>query len=90
MKINIEDIGKNNKRLVVRGSGYAIANIIKGELLKLDSIEFAGVEKPHPQKDKISIVIRGGNIEENIKKAIENGKERFKEIKSEVNEKWAE
>lgn len=89
MKTELEDIGKNNKKLVIKGGNYSIANTIKEELLQQDSIEFAGVKKEHPQKDKFIIVVRGEDIEKSIHKSIENGKEKFEAIKSEVQEKWS-
>lgn len=88
MKTELKEIGKDNKKLIIRNGNYSIANIVKEELLKLDSIEFAGVNKEHPQKDNFIVVIRGKNIEDNIKKAIEKGKQRFKTIKSEIEEEW--
>lgn len=84
MKTELKETGKNNKKLIIEGGNYSIANIIKEELLRQDSIEFTGVKKEHPQKEKFILVIKGEDIEESLKEAIKKGKERFKEIKSEA------
>lgn len=89
MEIELKEIGENNKKLIIKEGNYSISNIIKEELLAQDSIEFAGVKKEHPQKDKFIIVIKGENIKKSIKEAIKKGKEKFKDIKSEVQAKWS-
>ncbi len=81
MKINVIKNESKELALEFETSDFSIPDLIAGELLKNDDVEFAGVAKDHPETGKPTLNLKTGK-----KKAQDALEKALKDIDSELDD----
>ena len=85
MKIQIEEVSNNEIKVIFEDDDiHTLPNLIVNEVLKDNSVEFAGYNVPHPLEKKAIIVIRTKRKDPKkvVYEAIEKIKEEVKKFES--------
>ncbi|MCL4411519.1 DNA-directed RNA polymerase subunit L [Candidatus Marsarchaeota archaeon] len=89
--MEINTIKEEGKELVIEfvTKDMTILDLVAGELLQNDDVEFAGVEKDHPEIGNPRLVIRTSKKKpkEALEKALENIDETFSDMKKSFSKK---
>ena len=77
---------KNKIQLKINGETHTVLNLIRNELFKDDSVEFAGYKIDHPQIKNVvfTVITSKGNPKTIIKKTIEKIQKKLSKIESEI------
>jgi DNA-directed RNA polymerase subunit L len=86
MKVNV--IKNESKELVLEfeTSDFSIPDLIAGELLKNEDVEFAGVAKDHPETGKPTLNIKTGKrkAQDTLEKALDDLDGEFEDLKAQL------
>jgi DNA-directed RNA polymerase subunit L len=88
--LKIKTLKDETKELVIEfeTKDLTIPDLIAGELLSSDDVEFAGVAKDHPETGSAVLTIKSKkNAKSALMKAIESLDEQFTELKTQVSKK---
>lgn len=64
-----------------------IPDLIAGELLSEDDIDFVGVQKDHPETGNVVLVVKAKKPKDELLKAIERLDDSFGELKTQLSKK---
>lgn len=75
-------------RIEFESGDLTVPDLIAGALLKNDSVEFAGVEKEHPEVGRPLLVVKSKrSARGDLLKAIEGLDEEFEDLKGQLSKK---
>ncbi len=86
MKVNVIKSENNEIILEFETNDYTIPDLVAGQLLQSDDVEFAGVNKEHPEVGRPTLVLKTGKKKAAsvLSKAIDELDESISELRSQI------